>query len=199
MIKLKRILNEEHIKTVLYCDMDGVLTDFERRFKDVSGMSMDDYIKNHDTKSAWKLISDTNTDFASKMEWMPDGKELWSYLQQYNPIILTALWLDPSCEVGKKLWVQNNNITNKVIFTTSKDKYKYANKNSILIDDRKKNINDWINSGGIGVLHKNTKDTISQLNTILSESTYIGGVSKKSKVVLDKSKQMFGREIQINL
>jgi len=33
------------------------------------------------------------------------------------------------------------------------DKQKYANSNSILIDDRKDNIREWKQRGGIGVLY----------------------------------------------
>jgi hypothetical protein len=38
-----------------------------------------------------------------------------------------------------------------VIFAYSKDKQRYANENSILIDDKKSNIEEWISKGGIAI------------------------------------------------
>ena len=49
--------------------------------------------------------------------------------------------------MGKNLWVRNNlNPKPKVIFAYSADKQRYANKNSILIDDKKSNINEWLST-----------------------------------------------------
>ena len=53
-----------------------------------------------------------------------------------------------------------------MILTRAVDKAKYANKDSILIDDRKQNIDHWIESGGIGILHTSAKDTIKQLKKL---------------------------------
>ena len=40
-------------------------------------------------------------------------------------------------------------------------------KNSILIDDREKNIREWEKAGGIGILHTSTKDTLRKLKRII--------------------------------
>jgi hypothetical protein len=48
------------------------------------------------------------------------------------------------------MWAKDNLSPNpKVIFAYSADKQRYANPNSILIDDKKSNIKEWIASGGI--------------------------------------------------
>ena len=43
----------------------------------------------------------------------------------------------------------------------------FAHPKAVLIDDREININEWINSGGIGILHISAENTISELNGIL--------------------------------
>ena len=40
----------------IYCDMDGVLTDFESRFEHYSGMSPKEYENKHGIKAFWNLI-----------------------------------------------------------------------------------------------------------------------------------------------
>jgi len=37
-----------------------------------------------------------------------------------------------------------------------------------LIDDLPRNIDPWIEAGGIGILHKNTEDTIKKLKKIIN-------------------------------
>ena len=100
---------------------------------------------------------------------MPDGKELWDYVKKYDPSILTA----PSenlaiCKAGKKKWIKDN-LNNQEKIIIDRNKGNYADTNSILIDDRKDNIDDWIKNGGIGVLHTSTKDTLIKLKDILNE------------------------------
>ena len=81
---------------------------------------------------------------------MPQGKELWNFISPYKPDLLTSPSRDNNSRLGKNLWVKNNlNPKPKVIFAYSKDKQRYANENSILIDDKKSNIAEWISSGGI--------------------------------------------------
>ena len=61
-----------------------------------------------------------------------------------------------SDRLGKNLWVKNNlNPKPKTIFAYSADKQRYSNENSILIDDKKSNINEWAAKGGISIRCKN--------------------------------------------
>ena len=39
-------------------------------------------------------------------------------------------------------------------------------KGSVLIDDRQKNIDAWIEAGGIGILHTSAANTINQLKAL---------------------------------
>ena len=87
MIKLKDIYNQivEDITSTqytLYCDMDGVLVDFEKKFEEVSGgISTNQYRDEFGISAFWKLINEGGIDFWVDMDWMPDGKALFNYIK----------------------------------------------------------------------------------------------------------------------
>ena len=84
------------------------------------------------------------------MDWMPQGQKLWDFIQPYKPDLLTSPSRDNASRLGKQLWAKNNlSPKPKVIMAYSKDKQRYANEKSILIDDKKSNINEWKAAGGI--------------------------------------------------
>ena len=137
----------------IYCDMDGVLTDFESRFEHYSGMSPKEYENKYGTAGFWNLIDvEVGVKFWVGMDWMPQGKELWNFISPYQPDLLTSPSRDNNSRLGKNLWVRNNLTPKpKVIFAYSADKQRYADENSILIDDKKSNINEWAAKGGIAL------------------------------------------------
>mgnify|MGYP002642176305 FL=1 len=137
----------------IYCDMDGVLTDFESRFEHYSGMHPQEYEKSKGLAAFWNLIDvEVGVKFWIGMPWMPQGQQLWNFIKPYRPDLLTSPSRDNNSRLGKNLWVKNNlNPKPKVIFAYSKDKQRYANENSILIDDKKSNINEWASKGGIAI------------------------------------------------
>jgi FMN phosphatase YigB (HAD superfamily) len=141
----------------IYCDMDGVLTDFESRFEHYSGMLPKQYEEKHGSGPFWYLIDVTiGIKFWSEMNWMPHGQQLWDFIQPYKPDLLTSPSRDNSSRLGKNLWVRNHlNPNPKVIFAYSLDKQRYANENSILIDDKKSNIDQWASKGGIAIRCEN--------------------------------------------
>ena len=150
----------------IYCDMDGVLTDFEKRFHEKLNEVGPDYYPMKDIQKVvkpkdfeaifgieefWNFIDKiVGIGFWVGMDWMPQGKELWSFISKYNPDLLTSPSRDNGSRLGKQLWAKNNlNPKPKVIMAYSADKQRYANENSILIDDKKSNIKEWIAKGGI--------------------------------------------------
>jgi len=137
----------------IYCDMDGVLTDFEKRFDHYAGMPPKQYEEQYGSPAFWELIDQKiGLKFWVGMDWMPQGKKLWDFISPYKPDLLTSPSRDDNSRLGKNLWVKNNlNPKPKVIFAYSKDKQRYANENSILIDDKKSNINEWAAKGGIAI------------------------------------------------
>ena len=47
-------------------------------------------------------------DWWVKLEWMPDGRELWDYIRVFNPYILTAPMKQEGSKEGKRAWVKKN-------------------------------------------------------------------------------------------
>jgi len=141
----------------IYCDMDGVLTDFEERFEHFSGMKPKEYENKFGTPAFWELIDvKVGIKFWAGMKFMPQGHQLWDFIKPYRPDLLTSPSRDNGSRLGKNIWVKNHlNPKPKTIFAYSKDKQRYANENSILIDDKKSNIDEWTSKGGIAIRCKN--------------------------------------------
>jgi hypothetical protein len=158
---------EQVMKYEIYSDMDGVLTDFDKAFMEVSGgIFPSEYEKNFGKDGFWKLIDAEGADFWEKMPWMSDGKTYWDYIKEYNPILLSSPSRSSTSRLGKRLWVKNNLPGTKLILAQAKDKQNYAQKDRILIDDRPSNIEQWRASGGVGILHTSASDTIKQLKDL---------------------------------
>ena len=164
MIKLKELLEEvENSKYTIYCDLDGVLVDFDKGYKELTGKSPKEA---GDGPEFWEPIHKAGAAFWIKLKWMPDGKELWNYVEQYNPIILSAPSQEESSRIGKRVWRKNTLPDTKMILTPARFKQKYSEENNILIDDREDNIQQWKDKGGIGILHTSTENTIKQLKDL---------------------------------
>ena len=137
----------------IYCDMDGVLTDFEERFEHFSGMKPKEYENKFGTPAFWELIDvKVGIKFWAGMKFMPQGQQLWDFIKPYQPDLLTSPSRDNGSRLGKNIWVKNHlNPKPKVIFAYSADKQRYAKENAILIDDKKSNIDEWASKGGIAI------------------------------------------------
>jgi len=55
-------------------------------------------------------------------------------------------------------------------FICDKDKFQHASPHSILIDDREKYLNPFMDHGGIGILHKSPQNSMKMLEKIISDS-----------------------------
>jgi hypothetical protein len=151
----------------LYCDMDGVLTNMVKHYNDLTGKDLEDKINN----KKWYKDVQGNVDFWKDMIWLDDGKDLWNYIKQYNPCILTAPTLDSACRKGKIEWVKRELGDDVCVIVTLKKHLAFNERSlagKILIDDKEKNIDPWIEMGGTGVLHKNAADTITKLKEFLT-------------------------------
>lgn len=155
----------ENLKYKIFCDMDGVLVDFNKGYKELTGIDLDGTYQT--SEEFWTPINKSGKEFWENLEWMSDGKRLWTYLGEYYPIILSS----PSrrgfgSREGKKNWVDREMPGTPLILEYSFNKRKHATPNSILIDDRDSNIEQWIESGGIGILHTSTEETLKELNKL---------------------------------
>lgn len=176
------MLTEEDFipKYQIYCDMDGVLTNFDDRFitllkkygkdyysKDIIQQvnTPDDFQKLEGKSEFWKFIDEyMGPDFWSGMEWMPRGESLWKFIVPYNPKILTSPSRNNASKLGKRLWVSENLTSNpEIIFSNKKEEF--AKENSILIDDKPSNLSSWKEKGGIAIpcVNGNTASVIKTL------------------------------------
>ena len=171
----KQLKEEEAVPTeptpqyTLYCDMDGVLTDFDKRFKSLNPehLTAAQYQAKNGIEKFWDVIDvDNKIKFWVGMEWMPDGKVLWDYIKDKQPTLLSAPSKNPSSRLGKRLWVKNNLPGTPLILASSEKKQNYSGKDKILIDDRPDNVEQWRARGGKGILHVNAQDTINQLQNL---------------------------------
>ena len=172
-------------KYVIFCDMDGVLVDFDEGYKELTGVTTQ-HADSQGKNEFWSLFRDSlkNKDISERsywanLDWMSDGKQLWDYISSYNPYVLTApsvnfdIPFEERYKVennesmqGKTEWVQRLPNMRKIYFRSAARKADFAGPNKILIDDRKDTIDSWNANGGIGILHTSTANTIKQLQEL---------------------------------
>ena len=172
-------------KYVIFCDMDGVLVDFDEGYKQLTGVTTQ-HADSQGKNEFWSLFRDSlkNKDISERsywanLDWMSDGKQLWDYISPYNPYVLTApsvnfdIPFEERYKVennesmqGKTEWVQRLPNMRKIYFRSAARKADFAGPNKILIDDRKDTIDSWNANGGIGILHTSTANTIKQLQEL---------------------------------
>ena len=166
---------EETRPPIIFCDMDGVLVDIIGGVSKILGRTD---ITNQNFDSIMDLPMKARLDkehphLFAKLPWKKDGKELWKYITKHKVEILSAhttTW-QKNCSADKKLWISKNlkpephfsNITRREFKKNHAVRHGVAN---ILIDDFKLNIAEWTAHGGIGILHKNTADTIAALKKL---------------------------------
>ena len=152
----------------IYLDMDGVIADFVKRYKEIYRMEPREAEKQQKFYHYFEEFIATNQ-FAT-LDLMPDAMQGIEFLRKCSvpTQILSSTANEENYErisKQKKVWLQTHGITFNPIFVPGKQyKYKYATPNSIIIDDTKSVIDDWNKAGGIGIWHKDWLSTISILN-----------------------------------
>lgn len=155
----------------IYVDLDGVLSDFEGLISSHVGRPISEISKGYLWASINKYNNEVNPFFES-LPLMKDAMELWNFvISNFKDVnILTATGNTPKdAAEQKRTWViKHLSRYNRIITVTkSPDKANYASETSILIDDRDKSIDPWVEAGGIGILHTSAKETIEELKQYL--------------------------------
>ena len=167
--------------------MDGVLVDFElgateyitndlktgnaSELADLIGrdyVTIEDIRSNKHVRAYMYQELYNHMDYWANLPWTKNGRALWDLISPYNPNILTTP-MGRGSEIGKQAWIDKNLSPppNKVFM--SKDKYLWADKSSVLIDDWTKNTIPWAERDGIAILHSDddyqkTVATLEELN-----------------------------------
>jgi len=181
-VKMNELIYESKLKFMaesiiksrftIYCDMDGVLTDFEVQFDHYYGMSAREFSNAKGPTIMKKAVDDVGLDFWAKMPLFPGALELWSYISKYQPIILSSPSTFKYAKQGKDIWIANNlrPSPSEIIYKQTGHKEEAIQglpeteiKRSILIDDYYKNLAPWKELGGIGITHRSAEQTINIL------------------------------------
>ncbi len=162
--------------------MDGVIVDFQRGVKELTGTSVVEFGRS--LGRMWKAVAGVG-DFYTKLQWMPDGKELWEALAPLGPSILTGVphghgWADQ-----KRVWIREHlsYFPKTIIKTPGRTKLDCAlsafnltaipeDETWILIDDTPRMGAPWTQGGGKFILHKNTVATLEELYPLLEKVTF---------------------------
>ena len=154
----------------IYLDMDGVIVDFDKRFEDLAGMGPREYEDSFGKEKFWDFIDSKEkgggVGFWVGMPWMPGGKALYNRVAQHNHALLSSPSRSESSKIGKRLWRKKFTPSTKLILAQSFNKKNYADKDSILIDDRESNIQQWREAGGIGILYKSADQVNKELDKL---------------------------------
>ena len=163
-----RLLEAEQLPYQIYCDMDGVLTDYEKRFiqllrkeghkyysKDlINQVTRPKHFAKLEGEDELENFTDNHIglEFWTGMDWMPNGRKLWNFIQPYGPIILTSPSKNNTSRLGKRLWIKDNLVpAPPVEFRFGEAKSDFANQKAILIDDKPSNLEAFASKGGIAL------------------------------------------------
>jgi len=153
----------------VFCDLDGVLCDFETLSSKILGKSVNIIQARKDKEEiAWMWESlKKHEGFYEKLGWMKDGEQLWNAITQYSPTILSGVPRGDWADSQKRKWVAKHlDQKVKVITCFAPKKIRHCRPGSIIIDDSERLKIPWEQRGGIYVHHRNTKKTLQILKRI---------------------------------
>jgi hypothetical protein len=157
---------------LLFLDLDGVLVDFDRGVKKLTGKLPSDL----EPRQMWPRLART-LDFYDQLEWMPDGRTLWDFALPHSPIILTGLPMGSWAEPQKRNWCARElGEAVEVITCMSRQKAAKAAERitqaasgrqgppvPVLVDDRLKLQAAWEEMGGVFIQHRSAEQSIGEL------------------------------------
>ena len=158
----------------IYLDMDGVIADFTKRYKELYNMEPREAEKH---KQFDKLFTEfiATGQFATLdlMDGAMDGVEFLRKAPVPTQILSSTANEARYDTISKQkmIWLQTHGITFTPNFVPGKrHKYKFATPDSIIIDDTESVINDWREAGGLAIFHRNVPDTLAQLKFLLESA-----------------------------
>lgn len=160
------------IKTI-YLDMDGVLCDFDARWKELFGESPAETRTNRNFSPNWdKFVQEGN--FATLAPF-PGWTDLYEKAKSFevNLEILSSsggqkYHLEVSAQ--KKQWLKTHRLHISTNFVPGRRlKSNYANANSLLIDDTEDVILGFHDAGGYGILHDSAERTIKMMDAFFND------------------------------
>jgi len=163
--------NVQKEKFHFYCDLDGVLADFERGLRELPS-----YREGDAPQKMWSKVLRA-PGFFQHLEWMPGAEDMWTELIELNqgikPSILSGIPVQAKKQVTreKKNWckVHLGDDVEVICDQTSK-KHTYSGENQVLIDDRFETISTWRSyPGAIGIHHVSVERTLYEIRRLLGQ------------------------------
>ena len=156
----------------IYLDLDGVITDFERRYREIFGTDPA-LVRAH------KQFSDHWTEFVeghhfNSLDYHEGALELLAYLESKDVEIeiLSSSGGEKYHDIveqDKILWLIEHGIPYHPNIVSGRSKKKdFAEADTLLIDDTEDNVNQFVEAGGLGIYHTNVKETIAKLEELLN-------------------------------
>ena len=167
-------LNELRIKLMefdeptIYCDMDGVVADFEKFTMEKLGKKFKD--------EYWSELPD---DMFYQLPLMPDARQLWNFISKFDPRMLTAHPrpgrgpISLQAADDKKRWMMKHFKwpASKIYAVLRQNKSNFAKdgrdgRPNLLIDDHPKNCIEFRKRGGLAIIHTSASNTIKELKKL---------------------------------
>jgi hypothetical protein len=155
----------------IYLDMDGVIADFEKRYKERYGIHPSEAESQKKFNGYFDDFIQTQQ-FAT-LDLMPNAHTLINTLENIflekgipTEILSSTANIKRHDELStqKSKWLKDHGILFKQNFVPGKElKYKFATPTSIIIDDTDVVISDWKKAGGIPIHHKDVETTLAML------------------------------------
>ena len=157
----------------IFLDQDGVLADFESGLTKAVGYKVDvtSPIDVYDIEKR-KLTAQR---LFRNLDPLPDAWKLVDYCMNsgiHTEILTAAGTVNRTLVIKDKIdWIRRYVHPHWIVIPTfsGTQKAAFAHKNAVLVDDRQRNIDYWVEAGGIGILHKTADETIKQLDYIIGD------------------------------
>lgn len=153
---------------MIYLDMDGVIADFNKRYKEQYHLEPREAEKHKKFDKFFDKFIETKQ--FETLELMPGAMEGLIFLRKHLTVptqILSSTASEARYDAISKqklIWLNTHGITFTPNFVPGKRfKYKFAAPDHIIIDDTESVINQWREAGGIGILHKDWPTTLAIL------------------------------------
>lgn len=170
MKKYNSIYESKRSEYTIFLDLDGVLTDFQKHFKDHFGIEIYHGQTFLPQKELFDKISSVPNWWKS-MPWTKHGQELLDLSRELCSnveLLTTPASTVETCREDKYAWVLRN-IPERIKINFSSTKEDYANPKTILIDDTKGNIENFIEQNGIGIYTNIEDDNFEEVKNKLKE------------------------------
>lgn len=159
----------------IYVDMDGVIADFDQLANMLTQRLYGKPVKDLPKRNMWHAISlfqQRGNRFWESLPPMQHCERLMDFIHNsgIDYGILSAVGNKGfNANPQKMVWLAKTfpNVPTIRLVQSSSDKAKYAGPGIVLIDDRRKSIDPWIEAGGIGILHKDVDLTLIKLKELI--------------------------------